>query len=161
MGGIPGPGSIGQTSAGGRNASEEKTFFVQCVRGNTDYGKNNFTDNGDGTITDRATGLMWSQSDSWSDMNWKDALSWVQTKNAANYLGYNNWRLPNAKELQSIVDYTRSPDTTKSAAIDPLFMYTRIINEGSVEDYPFYWTGTTRAGVHLAFTSHLAVRWGT
>ena len=42
----------------------EKTFFVLCVRGNPSYGKNDFHDNGDGTITDRATGLMWSKADS-------------------------------------------------------------------------------------------------
>ena len=52
-------------------------------------------------------------------MNWQEALAWVQQKNAENYLGHDDWRLPNAKELQSIVDYTRSPDTTSSAAIDP------------------------------------------
>lgn len=42
----------------------DKTFFVTCVRGNPDYGKNSFLANGNGTITDRATGLIWSQSDS-------------------------------------------------------------------------------------------------
>ena len=40
----------------------EKTFFVLCVRGNPSYGKNDFHDNGDGTITDRATGLDLVQS---------------------------------------------------------------------------------------------------
>ncbi|HWQ67845.1 MAG TPA: DUF1566 domain-containing protein [Methanospirillum sp.] len=123
-----------------------KKFFVQCVRGNSGYGKNDLVTNGDGTITDRATGLMWSEPDSGSGMNWKDALSWVQMKNTAMYLGYNDWRLPNAKELQSIVDYTRSPDTTSSAAIDPVFTCTKITNEAGMADYPFYWTGTTHAG---------------
>ena len=81
----------------------------RCVRGNPAYGKNDFHDNGDGTITDRATGLMWSKADSGKGMNWQDALAWVQKKNAEKYLGHDDWRLPNAKELQSIVDYTRSP----------------------------------------------------
>ena len=136
-----------------------KTFFVICVRGNPDYGKNNFVDNGDGTITDRATGLMWSQSDSGTGMDWQDALAWVQAKNGANYLGHNDWRLPNAKELQSIVDYTRSPDTTGSAAIDPIFTSTQITNEAGQADYPYYWTSTTHessnrlgnAAVYVAF----------
>ena len=131
----------GLTMPGGGN----KTFFVQCVRGNTDYGINNFANNGDGTVTDRATGLMWTQSDSGSGMNWESTLAWVQTKNAVNYLGYNDWRLPNAKELQSIVDYTRSPDTTNSAAIDPIFTCTQITNEPGQADYPWYWSGTTHA----------------
>ena len=55
----------------------EKTFFVQCVRGNPDYGTNAFHDNGDGTITDRATGLMWSKTDSGKSLNWEAALAWV------------------------------------------------------------------------------------
>jgi hypothetical protein len=97
----------------------EKTFFVIYVRGNTQYGKNSFVDNGDGTITDSATGLMWSRNDSGGGLDWEDALAWVEQKNAKNHLGYSNWRLPNAKELQSIVDYTRSPGATGSAAIDP------------------------------------------
>jgi hypothetical protein len=126
-----------------RNQTEAKKFFVLYVRGNPDYGINDFVDNGDGTITDNATGLMWSQSDSGGGMNWEDALAWVQKKNEENYLGYNDWRLPDAKELQSIVDYTRSPDTSDSAAIDPLFNVSEITNELGIKDYPFYWTGTT------------------
>ena len=55
--------------------------------------------------------------------------------------GHTDWRLPNAKELQSIVDYTRAPDASdpayRSAAIDPLF---EIGSEDS-----FFWTGTTHA----------------
>ena len=100
-----------------------------CVRGNPSYGKNDFHDNGDGTITDRATGLMWSKADSGKGMNWQDALAWVQKKNAEKFLGHDDWRLPSVKELQSIVDYTRSPDTTHSPAIDPLFNCTTITNE--------------------------------
>ena len=107
----------------------EKTFFVLCVRGNPSYGKNDFHDNGDGTITDRATGLMWSKADSGQGMNWQDALAWVQKKNAEKFLGHDDWRLPSVKELQSIVDYTRSPDTTHSPAIDPIFNCTTITNE--------------------------------
>ncbi len=125
----------------------EKTFFVQCVRGNPQYGKNDFHDNGDGTITDRATGLMWSKIDSGKGMNWQAALAWVQAKNAEKYLDHSDWRLPNAKELQSIVDYTRSPDTTGSPAIDPLFQCTAITNEIGKADYPFYWSGTTHASI--------------
>jgi PKD repeat protein len=123
----------------------DKKFCVQLVRGNTSYGLNNFTDNGDGTVTDSATGLMWTQADSGSGMNWQDALAWAQTKNAANYLGHGDWRLPNVKELQSIVDYTRSPATTSSAAINAVFSCTQITGENGQADYPWYWSGTTHA----------------
>jgi hypothetical protein len=121
----------------------EKTFFVRYVRGNLEFGVNDFTDNGDGTITDHATGLMWSQADSGSGMIWEDALAWVEARNAEQHLGYGDWRLPDAKELQSILDYTRSPDTSASAAIDPVFSITSIVNEGGETDYPYFWTGTS------------------
>ena len=120
----------------------EKTFFVMYVRGNTEYGTNNFTDNGDSTITDNATGLMWKQNDSKTGMIWEDALSYAENME---YGGYSDWRLPNVKELQSIVDYTRSPGTTNSAAIDPLFNSTEITNEAGQADYACYWTSTTHS----------------
>jgi hypothetical protein len=122
-----------------------KLFEVKYVRGNTNYATNNFVDNGDGTVNDNATGLMWSKSDNGNGLNWEEALSWVYLKNQENYLGYNDWRLPNAKELQSIVDYTRSPQTTNSAAIDPIFDVTPIVDEGGETNYPFYWASTTHA----------------
>lgn len=125
----------------------QKTFFVICVRGNPAYGKNDFHDNADGTITDRATGLTWSKADSGQGMNWQDALAWVQKKNAAKFLGHDDWRLPSVKELQSIVDYARSPDTSQSPAIDPLFTCTALTNEARQVDYPFYWSATTHAGL--------------
>ncbi|MBN1658568.1 MAG: DUF1566 domain-containing protein [Anaerolineae bacterium] len=120
-----------------------KLNYVYFVRGNTDYGVNDFVDNGDGTITDRATGLIWSQNDSGAGMSWEEALAWVEQKNAENYLGYGDWRLPNAKEMHSIVDYDRAPDATGSAAIDPVFHITQITNEAGLVDYPWFWTSTT------------------
>jgi len=132
----------------------DKLFYVRCVRGNSDYGINHFVDNGDGTITDTATGLIWSQDDSGIGMNWQDALAWVQTKNAAHYLGHDDWRMPNVKELQSLLDYTRSPATSGSAAIDPLFYCSPIIDEGGGTNYPFYWSGTSH--VNLVSGDHAA-----
>ena len=125
--------------------SNGKLFSVMYVRGNVEYGHNDFIDNSDLTITDNATGLMWTQDDSGEAMLWEDALTWVQQKNAENYLGYSDWHLPNVKELQSIVDYSRSPDTTDSAAIDALFNCTILRNELGIDDYGFYWSGTTHA----------------
>ena len=123
----------------------DKTFYTYFVRGNTDYGENQFVDNGDSTITDVATGLMWSQDDSGVGMDWEDALAWVEQMNDENYLGHDDWRLPNVKELQSIVDYTRSPSTTSSAAINPVFNTTSITIEDGSTDYPYFWSGTTHA----------------
>jgi len=136
-----------------------KLNYQYFVRGNSDYGINQYNDNGDGTITDHATGLIWDQNDSGAGMNWQEALAWVQTKNAENHLGHSDWRLPNAKEMQSIVDYSRSPEATGSAAIDPVFNITQITNEGGQADYPWFWTGTTHLkssgmvdqGVYICF----------
>jgi Protein of unknown function (DUF1566)/EF hand len=134
----------------------DKLFCVMYVRGNPVYGRNDFVDNGDGTVTDRATGLMWMKLDSGAiggagehdgKLNWQEALRWAED---LTYAGHDDWRLPNAKELQSIVDYTRSPDTTKSPAIDPVFKSTAIRNEGGKKDYAHYWTGTSHVGTHSA-----------
>ena len=43
------------------------------------------------------------------------------------------------------MDYSRSPDTTRSAAIDPIFDATSISNEAGQSDFPFYWSSTTHA----------------
>ncbi|MDY0339944.1 MAG: DUF1566 domain-containing protein [Coriobacteriia bacterium] len=125
--------------------SSGKTFYVYYVRGNTSYGINDFSDNGDGTVTDSATELMWAQDDSGESMDWEEALAWAEQANADAYLGYSDWRVPNVKELQGIVDYTRSPGTTDSAAIDPIFSTTEITNEAGESDYGFYWSSTTHA----------------
>ncbi len=122
---------------------QEKVFLVQCIRENNTYGVNNFADNGDGTISDQATGLMWAQSDSNTGLNFEEALAYVAAMNAQAHLGHTDWRLPNIKELHSLMDYSRSPDTSSSAAIDPIFDTSLITNEAGLADYPFFWSNTT------------------
>ncbi|MCO6437881.1 MAG: DUF1566 domain-containing protein [Phycisphaerae bacterium] len=137
-------------------AGTDKTFLVMCVRGPSTYGTNNFVDNGNGTVTDRSTGLMWTQGDSGVGYNWQAALGYAEN---LNFAGYTDWRLPSVKELQGILDYTRSPDTTSSAAIDPIFDATPIVNEEGQADWPYYWANTTHAnwmgggesGAYVAF----------
>lgn len=123
----------------------EKTFWVLCVRGHSDYGVNQFVDNGDGTVTDLATGLTWQQGDNGEGVLWEEALTYAEGLELG---GYNDWRLPNAKELQSVLDYSRSPDTSGSAALDPVFTCSSITNETPENDYPYFWTSTT----HLKYT---------
>lgn len=134
----------------------DKTFFVLCVRGSDTYGENYFVDNGDGTVSDLATGLVWQKDDSAGALDWQGALAYCENLDLA---GAEDWRLPDAKSLQSLVDYTRSPSTSNSAAIAPWFTSTAIENEAGQPDYPYYWTSTThpdwsgkgQAAVYFAF----------
>jgi len=116
-----------------------KEYYVRCVTGNTNYGINDYVDNSDQTISDNATGLMWQQNDAES-RNWDDAISQCEAATTASHF---DWRLPNAKELQSILDYSRSPDTDSNAAIDPLFNSTSLQNEEGVTDWGYYWASST------------------
>lgn len=118
---------------------QERKAYFRFVRGNTEYGENNFVDNGDGTVSDLATGLMWQQADDGLALDWQDALAYAEDMQLA---GYSDWRLPNAKELQSIVDYSRSPQSSYSPAIDPVFYTTEIIDPEGYFQYPYFWTGT-------------------
>jgi len=112
------------------------TQYARLVRGNPEYGKNRFVDNRDGTISDLATGLMWARADGGKPMNWEQALAYGEDLVLA---GHDDWRLPNAKELQSLVDYTRAPDARDPArrgpAIDPLFSMT--------DGEAWFWSSTT------------------
>ncbi len=124
-----------------KRTQSDKLNYVRLVRGNKYYGKNKFKDNGDGTISDYATGLMWQKADDGKARNWEDALAYADSLKLA---GKSDWRLPNAKELQSIVDYTRSTQTTKSAAIDPKFKTTSIEDwSGKKGNFPYFWSSTT------------------
>ena len=87
------------------------TWVIRCVRG-PKYGENDFVDNRDGTVSDRATGLMWQKMDDGRGRNWEQALSYAENMHLADY---RDWRLPNQKELHSIVDYDFIP------AINPIF----------------------------------------
>jgi hypothetical protein len=109
--------------------------YVRAVRGGQ-YGINNFKDNGNNTVTDEATGLMWSKDDSKKGMNWEAALAYAEN---SNYAGYTDWRLPNVKELQSIVDYSG----VFPALDTSVFNISNITNEAGHVDYPYFWTSTS------------------
>jgi pimeloyl-ACP methyl ester carboxylesterase len=101
----------------------------------------NFVDNKDGTVIDTATGLMWQKcpyGQTWDEaqdactgsatnLNWQQALKAAENLKLA---GYDDWRLPNINELQTLVD-----ETVYSPALDTNFFP----NKSSG-----YWSSTTR-----------------
>lgn len=78
--------------------SKSSTSYVRCVQG-AQLSQGNYIDHGDGTFTDRDSGIMWMKSYiKAGDNSWYTALSVCE---AASYAGQTDWRLPNLKELAS------------------------------------------------------------
>lgn len=101
---------------------------VRCVRGRQSPPPL-FQDNSNGTVTDMVTGLMWQKGDDQNDSggcNWQEALEYCESLDLA---GHKDWRLPNIRELESIVDWSRY-----RMNIDPVF---------DCRGYPGYWSGST------------------
>lgn len=94
-----------------------------------------FTDNGDGTITDNGTGLIWAKDGNGAGCRngangtWGAIIAWAA---GLTFAGHSDWRLPNAKELMSIVD---------SGEANPAVDITFFPNTRSLK----YWTSTTYA----------------
>jgi uncharacterized protein DUF1566 len=103
-----------------------------------------YTSNSDGTITDNNTGLVWEKQVNCSGglhcvddrYTWQEALDYVKALNTANFAGHSDWRLPNVRELQSIVNY--------GPALSPEF---NDCLHGSCTAYDYYWSSTTYAGI--------------
>ena len=85
------------------SAGGTKRFHTRAVRGTYLYVINpvHFKDNGDGTITDNLTWLIWQRIPSTNQMTWEEALSYASTLKLG---GKSGWRMPNIKELQSLND---------------------------------------------------------
>jgi hypothetical protein len=101
-------------------------YYIRCVRG--EQSSSIFSDNGDGTVNDLVTGLMWQQTDSTHDTffykNWEEAITHCQGLEGTTGYGYNDWRLPTITELESI-------RSTNTISLETLY----------------YWSSTTRADV--------------
>ena len=88
-----------------------------------------FTDNEDGTATDNLTGLMWSKdANIYGLQTWTDALALCDSCTVG---GYADWRLPNIRELQSLMDYERLDPALPSG-----YPFTNVW-------FDFYWSSTT------------------
>lgn len=77
-------------------------LYAMAVRGEQFHSY--YIDNGNGTVTDTSTGIMWQQKTAENSMNWKNALEYCNNLNLANYT---DWRLPTIKELRTLINYNR------------------------------------------------------
>jgi len=93
-----------------------------------------YMDNGDGTVTDNVSGLMWQQEDDDKERKWDEACAYCEDFTLA---GYSDWRLPSKKNLISIVDYG-----TYNPSIDTAFFL------GT--DAWYYWSSIPDANYPLA-----------
>jgi len=114
--------------------SKTNTLYVRCVRGR-DKISSSFLDNGDNTVTDSISGLIWQQNES-STMNWENALSYCENLSLA---GKNDWRLPNIKELASLSDNTL---TGVYEHINTTY-FPDAVNNASGSQRSDYWSSTT------------------
>ena len=77
-------------------------FFVFiCIFATTAMTSDRFLDNGDGTVTDAKTGLMWAAKDNGIPINWPDALSYCRNFRGG---GHTDWRMPTLAELAGLYD---------------------------------------------------------
>jgi hypothetical protein len=110
--------------------------YVRAVRDRPlEFG--HFKNNGDGTVTDITTGLMWQQREA-KAMTWEKALAYCESLDLS---GYSDWRLPNIRELLSLVDDSRddpSIDTGYFPGCRP----------------SIYWSSTTHA-LYPGFAWHI------
>lgn len=82
----------------------KQVFKLNDDRRPLEYVTNNYQDNGDGTITDHATGLMLQQSGSSENLNYKNAKAYFEKLNHDKFAGHNDWRLPTIDELTSLLE---------------------------------------------------------
>ena len=105
-----------------------------CYTGN----QPSYTDNGDGTVTDNITGLMWEQ-DMGVKISYEDAITKANTSRLG---GHTDWRVPTIKELYSLILFTGH---LQNGNVLEMFIDTDYFNqpEGNPGHYPHFWTSTT------------------
>jgi hypothetical protein len=88
------------------------------------------------TVLDTATGLTWTLNAAvtFTGLPWLEALQFVSEMNKQNKFGKNDWRLPNRRELNSLIDYSeKQPAMPKGHPFQDVWK-------------GWYWTSTTYAG---------------
>ena len=88
-----------------------------------------YTDNGDGTISDSKTGLMWIKNDSYLHtghwLNWHESKVYVKGLNEVGFANYFDWKLPTKEELRSLFESSKTNGSQVGREMkihtDPLF----------------------------------------
>ena len=127
-------------------------YHARYVRGGAPSNGHNYLNDGDGTVTDLDTGLMWQQVPS-AATNWSAALTNAENLSLG---GCTDWRLPNIKELQTLTDYTLATATTAGAA---KACVNRILFPTNTTPATAYWSSTPLRPVtgNLAWVVELGV----
>lgn len=130
------------------NSYKSDSNFVRAVSGPAiPISGERYNDNGDGTVSDSYTGLMWQQTPSAETFNWQDALAYAETLELGGNSGseYTDWRLPSREELLSILDY----NSDSFPAIDTKYfpdIGTRYWSSTSYPDSPGAWHVKSNGG---------------
>jgi len=106
----------------------------------------------DGTITDLNTGLMWEKKsddgtihDKDTDYTWDNAFAaHIAGLNTSTFAGYDDWRVPNYKELVSILDLEENTPSV-DAAFNTACVPTCTVSTCSCTTASYYWSSTTLA----------------
>src|SRR5688572_20324091 len=118
----PGPSrglpATGQTKCHNPDGSEVPCDSASCPGQDGAYAlgcpmEGRFVDKGDGTVVDTCTGLQWQQTTGAQTVTWCEALAYCE---GLSFAGHDDWRLPNVRELESLVDYGRN-----APPLDPVF----------------------------------------
>jgi hypothetical protein len=92
------------------------------------------------TVLDQLTGLVWSRDANPGQFpcTWQQAFDLVDRINSKHFAGFNDWRLPNRRELRSLMDYQqKKPPLPAQHRFTNIFLY-------------WYWTSTT-AAIHPSY----------
>ena len=119
-----------------------------------------YTDNGDGTVTDNVTGLMWQQAVPSTTYTWSAAVAFCPTLSLG---GHNDWRLPREIELVSLIDDGASPTINAKAFPNApaarLWSSTLLVNNlSSYAWYVDFSIGDVANGDVVGFTPMYAAR---
>jgi len=116
-----------------------------------------FNDNGNGTVNDNLTGLVWTKDANapgpaacspGAGKTWADALTYVACLNTNNYLGHNDWRLPNVNELYSLTDF---------ANYNPALPTGHPFSNAASD---WYWSSTAYIACYSTFALNVLMQYG-